>query len=132
MERLRVLQLAALGCWLPMAVSCGGGAWFSWCGNCDDGEPPSVSLAAPVDSVPPGQSVHLVAAASDADGIDEVAFYRVDAGTPTLQGRDRIEPWEQDVFAPADGRSELKVFARATDRGGRQSDSAVLTIEVTR
>ena len=93
--------------------------------------PVSAGIAAAAASVPAGQTLHVVAAASDADGIDEVAFYRVDPGGSTLAGRDGSVPYEQDVAAPADGRVELKMFARATDRGGRQADSEVLTVTVT-
>ena len=57
-----------------------------WAGS--DGQPPSVSLAAAATSVAAGQSVRFIAAASDGDGIDSVAFYRVDASGPVLLGSD--------------------------------------------
>jgi hypothetical protein len=34
------------------------------------------------------------------------------------------------VSVPADGRTEVMVFARATDRSGRQADSDVLSVPV--
>jgi len=100
-----------------------------WAGS--DGQAPSISLAAATTSVTAGQSLRFVAAASDGDGIDSVAFYRVDASGPVLLGSDTAEPYQWDVVAPADGRTTLSVFARATDNIGDQTDSATVTVTVT-
>jgi hypothetical protein len=111
-------------------AACGGGVWLGFGDGFDD-LPPVVSLAASVASVQAGQSARFVAAASDENGIDEVAFYRVDATQSVLISRDNTVPYEALVQAPADGRTTLSVFARATDDFGNQADSSVVTITVT-
>lgn len=120
---------AALASALFLAA-CGGGVWLGFGDGFDD-FPPVVNLAAAVVSVQAGQSARFVAAASDENGIDEVAFYRVDATESVLVARDTTAPYEAMVPAPADGRTTLSVFARATDDFGNQADSAVVTITVT-
>jgi hypothetical protein len=113
-----------------LLVACGGGVYFGFGDGFDD-FPPVVNLAATVVSVQAGQSARFVAAASDENGIDEVAFYRVDATQSVLVARDDTVPYEALVMAPADGRTSLSVFARATDDFGNQTDSQVVTIPVT-
>jgi hypothetical protein len=110
--------------------ACGGGVYWNF-GFGGDGTPPSVTLAAATDSVRAGQALRVVAAASDESGIDHVSFYRVDAGGPTLLGSVATPPYEWIVTAPADGRSSLALFARATDGVGHHADSALLTVAVT-
>ena len=92
---------------------------------------PSVSLAAAQTSVPAGQSVLLVAAAADENGIDSVAFYRLDSAGAVLLGADGSEPFEWQAAAPTDGRTSMLVFARATDRAGNQADSKTVQIGIT-
>lgn len=117
---------------LPLLASCGGGLWVS-IGDLDgDGRDPSVSLVAAASAVAPGGTLEVAAAAADADGIEEVAFYRRDGNAWVFLGSDRQPPYEWSVPVPADGRSALEVFARATDRSGAQADSAVLTVSVRR
>lgn len=113
-----------------LLAACGGGVYFGFGDGFDD-FPPVVSLAAAVVSVQAGQSARFVAAASDENGIDEVAFYRIDSTQSVLVSRDNTVPYEAQVQAPADGRTTLSVFARATDDFGNQADSAVVTIPVT-
>jgi hypothetical protein len=113
-----------------LLAACGGGVYFGFGDGFDD-FPPVVNLAATVVSVQAGQSARFVAAASDENGIDEVAFYRVDATQSVLVARDDTVPYEALVQAPADGRTSLSVFARATDDFGNQTDSQVVTITVT-
>ena len=117
------LSLAACGGGLSLGIDIGGG----------DGDlgPPSVSLASAQDSVAAGASVTLVAAASDENGIDEVAFYRLDGDRAVWLGSDLSEPYAWDATAPTDGRRTLRVFARATDGAGSRADSAVVSIAVT-
>ena len=55
---------------------CGGGLYFNFGEFFGDGFAPDVSLASAQTSAAPGGRVHLVAAASDDSGIDDVAFYR--------------------------------------------------------
>jgi len=118
--------VAALMASAALLAACNVGIWAG-----SDGRAPSISLAAAAASVSAGQSLRFVAAASDGDGIDSVAFYRVDASGPVLLGSDTAEPYQWDVVAPADGRTTLSVFARATDNVGEQSDSATVTVTVT-
>jgi len=117
--------LAAAAC-AAVLGACGGGIYFGF-----DDVPPAVNVTTAASSVAAGQSVRFVAAAADESGIDHVSFYRLDADAPVLLGSDPAEPYEWNVVAPADGRSSLSVFARATDNNGNQADSATVTITVT-
>jgi hypothetical protein len=126
---LRATAVVVLG---GLLAACGGGLWVS-IGDLDgDGRSPSVSLVAAASAVAPGGTLDVAAAAADADGIEEVAFYRRDGGAWVFLGSDRQPPYEWAVPVPSDGRSTLEVFARATDRSGAQADSAVLTVSVRR
>lgn len=110
-------------------AGCGGGFYI---GIGDEGDgPPSVSLAAPVSSVAAGATVRVVAAAADADGIDELALYRIDGDAAVFVASDTVAPYEWDVLVPADGRSTLRLFARATDGWGDRADSRELVLTVT-
>ena len=129
--RRATAALAALAAAASLAA-CGGGIYVGWGDDDFDDFDPVVSVAAAAASVRAGESARFVAAASDENGIDEVAFYRLDAGnSAVLIGRDTSVPYEMLVSAPADGRTSLSVFARATDRSGRQGDSAAVSIPVT-
>jgi Bacterial Ig domain len=113
-------------------AGCGGGFSLYIDGSdFDEYWPPSVSLAAAQTTVLAGQTVRLVAAASDESGIDSVAFYRLDGGTSVLLGSDGNEPFEWNAVAPADGRDTLVVFARATDNAGNRADSATVSIAIS-
>lgn len=107
---------------------CGGGVYLGW--GFDD-SPPAVTITTAATSVPAGQSVRFVAAATDEDGIDHVNFYRLDGGAAVLLGTDTSVPYEWLVTAPSDGRTSLSVFARASDNSGNRADSEVVTIAVT-
>ncbi len=125
----RIVRLFAL---LPLLLAgCGGGLYIGW-GDYGDYDQPSVSIAAGQTSVAAGGMLRVVAAASDNDsGIDEVAFYRFDGSAATRLGSDGSPPYEWDVFVPADGRTQVRVFARARDGAGNEADSAVLAVTVT-
>jgi Bacterial Ig domain len=110
-------------------IGCGGG-FFIELGSFDD-TPPSVSLAAAQTTVQAGQTLRVVAAAADANGIDFVAFYRLDGNAAVLLGSDGREPYEWSVVAPTDGRNQLSLFARATDNFGNRADSLVIDVTVT-
>jgi hypothetical protein len=110
---------------------CGGGAVVVAFHSGFDDSPPSVNLTVAVDSVPAGQPVRFVAAASDDNGVEQVSFYRVDPGETTLLGRDFTAPYEWTAVAPADGRATLSVFARAIDHDGNAADSAPVTVDIT-
>lgn len=101
-------------------AGCGGGIYLGW--GDDDFGPPSVNLAAAVASVPP----------ADENGIDEVALYRIDDGRAVFVASDVSAPYEWDVLVPDDGRTTLRLFARATDGWGERADSRELVLTVTR
>jgi hypothetical protein len=117
----------------PLAfAACGGGISFGiGIGDGFDDFPPSVSIAAAVDTIQAGQMLTLVAAAADENGIDDVVFFRVDGGTFTALGSDGSRPYEWTTVVPTDGRTELIVFARARDNAGNTADSEPITIAVT-
>ena len=119
------IAAALVGCGGGITIGFGGGTSF------DDG-PPSVSLVASSGSVVAGQNVVLTAAAADASGIDTVGFFRLDPGVQVPLGTITRPPYQLSVTAPNDGRTVLRVFARAIDNVGERSDSAVLEIVVTR
>ncbi len=119
------LTLALLG-----ALSgCGGGIVIGL-GNGFDNTAPSVSIALPAGPVRAGDTLHLSATAADNDGVDTVAFYRLDSGRAVLLGSVGREPYGWDMTVPADGRTTLAVFARATDWSGNRADSATASIGV--
>jgi hypothetical protein len=114
-----------------LIAGCGGGLWIGIDGSDCCNSRPSVSLATAQTSVQAGQSLRVVAAASDRDGIDSVAFYRYDSGVWLRLGSDGSSPYEWDVAVPADGRTTVEVFARARDGWGYEADSNVVSVSVT-
>jgi hypothetical protein len=127
MRVVRSLQWGAATVWLS---GCGGGVFIGFGSGFDD-SPPSINLTTAASSVPAGQPVRFIAAASDENGIDHVSFYRIDLNGAVRLGDDPIAPYEWSVIAPTDGRSSLSVFARATDNNGNTADSPAITISVT-
>lgn len=113
-----------------LLAGCGGGLWVEIGSDPWDDRPPSVSIASAASSVVAGGTLRVVAAAAGESGIDEVALFRRDGTRWTPLGTDRTEPYEWTVAVPADGRALLEVYARATDRSGRQANSAVLVVPV--
>src|SRR5688572_15365869 len=107
MQAIRGIRtgVAAVAAALVLAA-CGGGVWIGIGDDFDDFSP-VVSLAAAATSVRAGESARFVAAASDENGIDEVAFFRVDTGGSVLVVRDNDAPYEALVQAPNDGRASL-------------------------
>jgi hypothetical protein len=133
-ERLiEALRCTAAVSLLLVVSACGGGIsiGFGWGDYDGDLDAPSVSMAASPDPVQAGQSLNLVAAASDWSGIDRVIFYRLDGAAQTLLGSDGSAPYEWVTIVPTDGRTTLTVFARAVDNTGNQADSQVITVTVT-
>lgn len=121
-------------CWLACTAlaGCGGGVSIGFgLGDSIDRSPPSVSLAAAPTSVAAGQPVRLIAAAADENGIDVVAFFRLDNGQQQPLGTLGRAPYELTVNAPDDGRTVLTVFARAIDNFGNRADSALVNVAVT-
>jgi len=110
-----------------LLAGCGGGIYLEL-GPDDD--PPAVSLAVGSDSAAPGQAVHLAAAASDDDVVDEVKFYRLEAqGGQSYLGRDVDPPYEWNATMPdvATG-TPVSYFARAIDSAGQVTDSDTVTV----
>jgi hypothetical protein len=118
-------------------AGCGGG-WFVAFEfgdvDFDDEHRPSVSLAADTSAARPGAQVQLIAAASSQSPIDNVEFYRFDAGaeSSTLLGADGMSPYEWSDTIPLDAGDTVRYFARATDAFGLKADSAPVTITVLR
>lgn len=107
--------------------ACGGGFYFDvW-----DDDAPSVSLSVDRGSASAGQAVQMTADARDDGGIDWVFFYRLDNGMPVRIDDDGYRPYQGVAVVPSDGRTELKLFARAYDWSGNRTDSAVVTVLVT-
>ncbi|GAP38866.1 Ig-like domain-containing protein [Piscinibacter sakaiensis] len=129
----RRARLAAAALLLGLA-GCGGGIAIGIGIGVDDINrgPPSVSIAASPTRVAPGQAVQLVAAASDENGIDVVAFFRLDNGQPQPLGTLGRPPYELTTTAPNDGRTRMTVFARAIDNLGSVADSQRIDIEIVR
>ena len=127
-ERLRRTAVLHLG--LPLLLAgCGGGLYIGIGGG--DDNPPAVSIATAQTSVAAGGTLHVVAAASDNEsGIDEVAFYRLDFNVEVRIGSDGSPPYEWDYVVPDDGRTSMRVFARARDGAGNLADSTVLDVPV--
>ena len=131
----RVIALPSIAAAIALVVSACGGGFYVGIGGDFGNAPPSVSLAAAVTSVQAGQTVRLVAAAADDDAIDNVAFYRVDAGGAVLLGTLDASAdgrYEWHAVMPADGRTSFTTFARATDSDGNRTDSAWLTLPAAR
>ena len=118
---------------LAAAVSlagCGGSLSLGFGGG-DFDDPPRVSVASTLDAAPPGTVVRIVAAASDDYGVDRVEFFRLDGDLWVKVATDLTDPYVIDVVLPADGRTELSMFARAVDDVGQSSDSAVVVVAIT-
>jgi hypothetical protein len=130
----RITRLGAAAALLACA-GCGGGLFLNVGGSFgdgfDDGNGPDVNLASAATSASPGQTVHLVAAASDDVGIDSVAFYRADLQSDTLLGSDGNAPYEWDAQIPGGAAGgAVQFFAIATDVAGNRSRSASVVINV--
>lgn len=95
-----------------------------------DDDPPSVSLAAAPQSAAPGETIGLVAAASDDYDVDEVQFFRIDVGGDTLLGRDDSAPYALETTVPTSAAGQVRYFARAVDDAGQKTDSQTVQVEV--
>lgn len=116
---------------LALALAgCGGGVWIGFGDPVD--EPPDVGLVAP-SSAAVGQTVRLAAAASDDRRVVRVEFYRLDAnGSAVHLGDDTSSPYEWSAVMPSTTADSVSFFARAYDDGGQSSDSASVSVVVTR
>ncbi|HZE91317.1 MAG TPA: Ig-like domain-containing protein [Rhizobacter sp.] len=110
--------------------ACGGGLYLGF--DDFDDNPPRVDVAVDPTSAQAGQSVRVIASASDDEsGVDWVYFYRLDDNLAVRIGDDGRAPYEATMLVPSDGRSSVRVFARAYDFAGNRADSAVVTLTVT-
>lgn len=118
--------LLAGAVWL---ASCGGSITIGFGGGFDD--PPNVSLAVVPERAPPGAALRLLAAAADDHRVAGVQFFRVEPDGRVLHlGEDPTPPYEGQTLVPADGRSTLRLFARAIDDAGQATDSAEVVVTV--
>ncbi len=127
LQRWRYRTLAVLAS--VLLAACGGGIYLEF--DDFDDLPPVVELAASSLSAFAGDSVRLIAAAADENGIDHVSFYRYDGNTAVRLGSDSFSPYDWQLLVPADGRTSVIVFARAVDNAGNVADSNLVTISIT-
>lgn len=117
--------------WAVLSLAgCGGNIEFGFGTGFDDDEP-TVTVVASDTSVQAGESVRFVAAAADANGIDRVEFYRVDDSGSVLVETDETEPYDVTIVAPDDGRTTLRVFARAIDFADNEGESQIVSVTIT-
>jgi hypothetical protein len=131
MTRRRIQPVLAACATALALAACGGGISIGWGGDFDDA--PSVSLAASVSAAHVGDSIRLVAAASDDFRVDRVEFFRIeDDGSATRLAIDGDEPYQWDTTLPSTSAAVVRYFARAVDDVGQFSDSAQVVITVLR
>src|SRR5688500_12293354 len=115
-QSLRTRTIAALVSAIAVA-GCGGGVFLGFeLGDNDFNDPfTEISLAADTSSAPADAEVQLIAAASDPNGIDSVAFFRLDptGGGATLLGADGASPYQWATTIPATASGSVGFFARA-------------------
>jgi hypothetical protein len=129
---IRLAKIAAAAVAALLLAGCGGGIslGYTWVDDPDYIDAPPVVQMSPLPPVVQvGGTLRLGAAAADEDGIDEVAFYRIDGPFATFLGADQVPPYQVDTVIPGD-RFTVSYFARAFDRAGRRTDSAVVSADV--
>lgn len=109
-------------------AGCGGGFYLG--DRFGDDELPQVSLAVSPDSAEPGDTLRLVAAASDDSGIESVSFFRVDGNMSTLLDEDDTAPFALDTVVPDGASGTVEYFARALDNDGDTRDSDRFSVSV--
>nr|WP_281375211.1 Ig-like domain-containing protein [Aquabacterium terrae] len=81
----------------------------------------------------PGQTVTLMAAASDDFGVDRVQFFRIESdGNAVSLGSDSSAPYQQQTAMPNTSANTVRYFARAFDEGDQFNDSDQVTVTVLR
>ena len=95
-----------------------------------DDDPPSVSLAASPATASSGETIGLVAAASDDYRVVEVVFYRVGASANTFLGRDSSAPYALETAMPAGASGEVRYIAHAIDDAGQVGESQSVAVAV--
>jgi hypothetical protein len=121
------LSLAALAA----LTACGGGVYIAFWDDGDDADP-TVSLTASPQSAVPGQTITLLATASDDSGIDSVVFYRVEDGGngSTRLARVCCAPYRWTTPLPDTTRGSVGYFARAVDFAGNVTQSDTVAVDV--
>lgn len=110
-----------------LVAGCYAGLYFD-IGPGDD--PPSVSLAVSPAFAAPGETISLVAAASDDYVVVEVRFLRLDIGGNTLLSRDSSAPYALDTVLPAGASGQVRYLAQALDDAGQVGESQVVAVTV--
>lgn len=113
-------------------AGCGGGLYFDY-GDAEDDRAPLVSLAVSTGAAAVGQTVTLLAEATDDHRVDRVEFFRVDTnGNAVSLGSDGSAPYHFDTRQPETNAASVRYFARAIDDIGQFNDSPSVTITVLR
>ena len=129
---LHVPTAAAVAALVALA-GCGGGVYIGYGNYDDDDRAPLVSLAASTGAASPGQTVTLMAAASDDHRVDRVEFFRIDAnGNAVALGSDGSAPYHFDTRQPDTSAASVRYFARAVDDVGQYNDSPSVSVTVLR
>ena len=128
MRRTFRLQLGAAALASAAAMAACSGGFYIGIGPGDN--PPSVSLAASPAIAAPGDTISLVAAASDDNLVIAVRFLRIDAGGNTLLGRDSSAPYALDTVLPAGASGQVRYLAQAIDDAGQVGESQVVAVTV--
>jgi hypothetical protein len=112
-------------------AGCGGGIYIGFGG--DDDRAPQVSLVASTAVASPGQTITLLAAASDDYGVERVEFFRIEGnGNAVSLGFDGSAPYRFDTALPDTGAGTVRYFARAFDEGDQFNDSGTFSVTVMR
>lgn len=114
-------------------AGCGGGIYIGYNGGDGFDLPPQVSLVSSISAAAPGQTITLVAAASDDYGVDRVQFFRLDSdGSANSLGTDGGSPYQLQTTMPETSAASVRYFARAFDGAGQYNDSSTVTVTVLR
>jgi hypothetical protein len=90
---------------------------------------PNVSVAVSTPRARTGETVRIVAAASDDYGVDAVTFYSVNAaGEGAAITTLRRPPYSVDISMPATADGVVYFTARAIDTAGQYQDSALVPV----
>jgi hypothetical protein len=97
----------------------------------DFDERPNVSVAVSSNTARVGQTVRVIAAASDDFGVEEVIFYSVrESGEAEYISDARRPPYAIDVVIPSSPSGVIYFMARAVDTSGQYRDSALSAVTV--
>lgn len=133
--RLRLLRLGAAWLAAGMLGGCGGGLYIGYEDDHWDDGPPRVGISPLPSPIQGGGTLVLGAAATDADGVVRVEFWRLEPAGWLLLGSVSTPPagsstYQWSTVVPRDGRMSVSYFARAYDRTGRVGDSTVVSAAV--